>query len=657
MSGPRPLIRFWPVVPIVLAIALLGLRACTHETQLSRLAEVQSLPTDPPNTRAFVGFLHVPRGGKLVLGYQSTQPSALELSSVKFLAGAGLRKESVLVDAKPVRIRFVAAPGARLVWNPVGRRGDPEYVPPGVLSPDEQGAPDDRYLGDGLIALALLGLLVGSILFAQRHRLARVHRDVWIAIGVVFGAGLAVRLVGLGAAGETWDEGVNWIAGRNYIQNLLGGDIDGRSWIWNYEHPPIMKYLAGIGAQLSSGYGPARAISAVVVALGCALLVPIGKRLLDLRTGIVAAGIAALLPPMVAHGQIVGHEAPTVLWWALGILLALCVHDDLDSRRTLIARLAGVGAIVGVAVASRFINGLLGPLCVLVVLVRAPAAWRRETLRWTPVMVAACVLVFVAVWPRLWLHPIAAIQASFDKMNVSHAPEPFLGAITTTPPRYYFVVYLLATLPVGVLLAVVAGFVRGAYDRSRTTLVLAGWLVLPLLVAASPVRQDGVRYVMPAVLALAMIAGAGVTFVAARIRWRHALLALATTLGLYLGITLVRVSPYYLDYFGEHVGGAGTVARHGWFETAWWGEGLDRAIDYVNANAPVNARVDRSCIGPQHLGWFRTDLWAPMVARPAQAQWIVEYVGTKRCPVPPDATKVFELDADGAPLARVWQRP
>src|SRR5260221_12614350 len=143
-----------------------------------------------------------------------------------------------------------------------------------------------------------------------------------------------------------------------------------------------MNYIAGIGAQFAGGYGPARALSALCVALGCALLVPIGMRLYDCRVGVLAGGIAALLPPLVAHGQIVGHEAPTVLWWALGILLALQVHDASAGEagaRTLRIRLAWVGVAIGVATASRFTNGLLGPVCLAIIAIDAPRARRLRT--------------------------------------------------------------------------------------------------------------------------------------------------------------------------------------------------------------------------------------------------------------------------------------
>src|SRR6185295_14024169 len=114
-------------------------------------------------------------------------------------------------------------------------------------------------------------------------------------------------------------------------------------------------------------------------------LVPIGARLYRPRVGMLAGAIATLLPPMVAHGQIVGHESPTVLWWALGTLLALGVHDYLppDARSATAAvrrRLVAVGVVIGVAIASRFVNGLLGLLCAAIVVAQAPPSWRRETM-------------------------------------------------------------------------------------------------------------------------------------------------------------------------------------------------------------------------------------------------------------------------------------
>jgi len=667
VPGSRGVARLWGVIPVVVILGLLGIRACATTAPLDRLAAAAVEPKDPPRTTARAGSIFVARGGPVIIGFQSDGDARLVFAGHE-VRGSGLVKSRIIVPHGPAALRFAAPAGARLVWSPVGRRGDPEYVSASSLSPDPPAhaafeAPGTARL-DGGIALGLLVTAVATLCVLARRRLAAVPRATWLAMAIVFAVGVTVRWIDLGGFGQAWDEDVNWAAGRNYVTNVVGLDFAARSWGWNFEHPPVMKLLDGIGAQLADSLGPARALSAIWGALGCALLVPIGARLFRPRVGLLAGAIATLLPPMVAHGQIVGHESPTVLWWALTILLALGVHDYLspDDQRAaamLRVRLAWVGAAIGVAIGSRFINGLLGPLCAVIVVVQAPPRWRRDTLIWGAIaMPIAAVVTLYAVWPRLWAHPLAALAASFHKLDTNHAPETFLGAITSHPPAYYFAVYLVATLPVGVLAGAALGAVRMIRVRNRSALIMACWLVIPLGVALSPVRQDGVRYVMPCVLALAMLAAAGADQLAVWARVRAAFPAIAVLTVLYLGATLARIHPYYLDYFGEHTGGVARVAARGSFETAWWGEGVDRAVAYVNEHAALGARVDRKCIAPSHLAWFREDLWAAMTEVATEATWIVSYApDCCHCAVPADAREVFTVTADGAVLAAVYQRP
>jgi 4-amino-4-deoxy-L-arabinose transferase-like glycosyltransferase len=660
------LARLWWLIPIAAAAALLALRAGLAVAPLDRLAPAAGAAGDPPGTTARAGSIFNARGGPVIIGFVSDGEARLQLAG-KDLVGGGTARLRIVVAQGAAAIRFAAPPGARLVWSPVGRRGDPEYVPASSLAPEPPaGAVFDRpgtSLLDGAIAAGLLAVAVAALCVAARRRLAAVPRGSWLAMAIVLACGVAVRWIDLGGFGQTWDEDVNWAAGRNYITNLVGLEFSAAAWQWNYEHPPVMKLLAGIGAQFADGFGPARALSAIWSALGCALLVPIGARLFRPRVGALAGALAALLPPMVAHGQIVGHESPTVLWWALGILLALGVHDYLppDDRRaaaTLRARLIGVGVAIGIATASRFVNGLLGPLCAVIVVAQAPPRWRRDTVIWGAWLVPLAALATIyAIWPRLWAHPIARLVESFHKLDAAHAPEPWLGSVTNHPGPAYFAIYLAATLPLGVAIGVVAGAVRLIRRRDRSALITVACLVVPLGVALSPVRQDGVRYAMPCLLALALIAAAGFDQLAVWARHRLAFAAIAAVAVGYLAATLWRVHPYYLDYFGEQVGGAGRVAARGWFETAWWGEGVDRAVDYVNAHAAPGARIDRRCIEPVHLAWFRADLWAAMTDDPARADWIVSYSPASHpCPVPRDAHAVFEVSGDGVVFAVVYQR-
>jgi 4-amino-4-deoxy-L-arabinose transferase-like glycosyltransferase len=605
------------------------------------------------------GELLIARGGPVIVGFQSPSKATLTVAG-HVITGTGLVKDRVVLPAGPAHIQFDGPAESRLVWSPVGRRGDPEYVMPGAVASSPDGLRGDDSRRDGVYSAACLIVVIAVLCLLAQRRLGALPRRWWLAMAAIFVAACVIRWIDLSGHGQTWDEDVNWSAGRNYVTNLLSLDFRSQSWIWNYEHPPIMKYLEGIGAQFADGYGPARALSAIWIAIGCALLVPIGARLFSFRVGLLAAIIAALLPPLVAHGQIVGHEAPTVMWWNLAILAALGV-SDVDDVRTTRTRTAWTGVAIGIAVASRFVNGFVGVLALAIIAIRTPASRRRRVV--LEAAVAMPLIAFAtlyAVWPRMWLHPIGALAAAFDKLKQTHGAEPFLGAMTAHPGPHYFAAYLFATLPLGALIGValfaVRAWRRRSGERESIGIVLL-WLVVPMLAIISPVRQDGVRYVMPSVVALAVLSAAGWEALTGYMRWRYAFAALSAALAIYLAMTLVRVHPYYLDYFAEQVGGAGTVAKHKWFETAWWGEGVDRSVDYVNANAAPSAHVYRDCIEPAHLAWFREDLWEPMVRTPNAADWIVTYSpDTHPCAIPAGFTRVFTVDVDGATLSEVWKR-
>ncbi len=696
------------VLAAALAIAtLLAVRNAVVTAPLERLTR-----SEQGGQVVYEGRWRFPRGGPYVLGYEAPAAARLAIDGQTVARGTGQQSARRVYEAGVYTVRFEVPAGSqgvtRLLWHPPGRRGPLEYVPASSLAPrgpdgQADGQPGaaaaheefGRWAGaapvDGLISGLIALVLVGLCLYLARGVIARADRGAlrWAALVAVLA--LAVRLWDLGAAGQTWDEDVNWSAGKNYVTNLLALDFRPASWTWNYEHPPVMKYIAGIGAQWADGYGPARALSALLVALGCALLVPIGRRLFSLRAGALAGVLAALSPHLIAHGKIVGHEAPTVLWWALGVWLALRAHDPPgppgplgppgppgppgprlfaagQGRDPLPGRLAVIGLVVGLAVFSRFVNALLGPLVGLIVLVMAPAGKRWRTLGLgLAIVVPVAVLVGFAVWPRLWDTPIANLQESWAKLRVPHGAEPFLGELTNQPSRAYFAVYLLATAPAGLLAGVALWMLRALRrrDERRAHAIVLLWLLVPMAVALSPVRQDGVRYIMPCLLGLAVAAAAGfdvaAVWLGARLEARglgsgRVFGAVAAVLVTYLGVTAARIHPYYLDYYGEHVGGPAGVAARRLFEVGWWGEGIAEAVDHLNRHAAQGARVYKRCVAPSHLTWLRADLWLREAQRIEQADWILVYSPAGAdCPVPPGAVLAHEVSAQGAPLARVYR--
>ena len=332
----------WLVALVAIALVLAA-RACAVDEPLARLRADAAAAGDPPGTRAWTGTLALPRGGPYVLGFQSPGPALLTLDAGGLpaqtdhrVAGRGVVTRRFLLgtpravdgERATIGLRFAAPPGARLLWLPPGRRGEPEYVPARALSatPDDaEPAKADRSRADALAITAIVLLVLGAALWTLRHRLRAAPRALVLGTLAVLALALVVRLESLGQAGQTWDEDTYWSAGRNYVDNLLSLDLDQQAWIWNQQHPPVTKYLAGLGAWWTDGYGPARAVSALVMALACALLVPIGARLHRPATGVAAGVVAALTPHLVAHGQIVGHEAPTALAWMLALWTSLRV--------------------------------------------------------------------------------------------------------------------------------------------------------------------------------------------------------------------------------------------------------------------------------------------------------------------------------------------
>jgi 4-amino-4-deoxy-L-arabinose transferase-like glycosyltransferase len=646
--------RAWRVIATLVVVGLVV-------TGLARLG--QKLVKDPRANLAggTTGSWWFPRGGPYILGFSSPGPATLTIDDKVVASGAGTQSKRLVYEAGVHSVVFEAPASARLLWHPPGRRGALEYVSASSLSPDP--AERAQFTAPGAdpelagVAACILGVLV-----LGAFRLARSFEDGRIGgpAVLIFAVALTARVWGLGDAGQTWDEDEYWSSGRNYVENLFAGDFSTEAWSWNQQHPPVTKYLAGVGALTEDGYGAARVVFALLGAGACMLAFAVGRRLFGARAGFLAGMTCALLPHLVGHGRIVGHETPSVFFWTLAVWLALAAGDDQDRPGWQIVRLAAVGMACGLAIGTRFSNLLLLPVVAAATLVPTRRATvLRTTLVGLGVIPLVTAATFVAIWPRMWHDAVPHLRQAWDVLKIQHLPETYLGHEVQVPPWHYFPVYLLATTPVAVLvLAVVGGGVRAAWKRERAFLVVAVWLLAPFGVAFSPVRQDGMRYILPVLVPIAIAAGAGLDLAMA-----HAprfVFPLGLALVAYLGWTAWRIAPYDIDYFNEAVGGPRNVQAHHWFDVGWWGEGLGEAVDVVNEQAVPNAAVAR-LVQPIHVTWLRGDLWARLSdeVRP-DTEWILVNdlwidSGHPGWTPPANARLVHEVEAEGAVLARVYR--
>lgn len=593
------------------------------------------------------GTIVLPRAGRYLFVTESDDGSWLDLDGKPVVANPGIhelrRADAVRVlPAGPhaIEVRyFQSGQGAtmRLYWTPPGRRGGPEYIPETLLFPKP---PHEVELArahaipprDLPTLLGLLGaLLVAALLLGRRTILAylsalarerEARLDLFLFLGLGAGA-LLLRLWDLSGAGQTWDEDVYWASGRNFVRNVLDGNLGAGFWKWNLEHPALAKWLYGPATFVAESFAPARAVAAFVGALTCACAFLLGRDLLGRRVGVLAGALAAVTPHLIAHGKVVGLEAPSGLFFTLGLLLFLRgLRRGGNAGAFLWA-----GVVAGLAIATRVSN--LSVVLAMGVLYLAHSWETITSERRFPVSLTLglapllCLLTFFALWPYLWSNPLQHLGEMLVHWKPDGNQEYFLGELRD-PPRYYFPLYFAVTMPVALLAALLLGLCRVALRRDLGHLgALLAWLC-PFLVMLTPMARDGVRYLYPALVGGCLLAAAGLDAVAelvARtmrtraeaIRRRAAVAALAvlgTGAGLYTLSASLSVHPYYLDYYNELVGGPEKVERKRWFEIAWWGEGIGEAIRYLDRVAPQNARVFIFA-NPRHVITLRPDLqWA-----------------------------------------------
>lgn len=676
---------------------------------------------DKPRIR-YQGYLYVPYRGQFVLGLWLRGSAVLQVGGARPIRASSGRvttrhrqsyhpprlvKEQRLLERGwlPLSLEYTPPAGAtqgllRLLWQPPGRRGDPEYVVSAVLRPAGRAParapsahptrPDFWFaLSLALSLLLALGVwlrvpLMRWIRSIRSDPVARLDLAVTL---LVVGTAVAVRLWGLDAAGQTWDEDVYFGAGRNLWENLLSLDFRPESWAWNLEHPPVTKYALGLGALWSESMHGARVVSALAGGITAGVVYLLGRDLTeDRRVGAVAAALVALLPPLVAHGRVAGHESVSVLLWAVTALLG---WRGLSGRRPRWGASLGAGVAAGLAVSCRLVNVtvfamLLGMLIPGVLQRRRD---RQAALDRLPHLVAlglVAVATFFLVWPRLWHQPAFHLGELLSYWPPgSGTTELFLGK----PTRFhwaYFLVYAGVTTPTAVLLGVGAFGVRlvtrGYADRGRSgdwvivSLLLAPLLITPLV----PFCRDGIRYVLPIELGLALGAAVGALWVLDAILGRfpsstlrggraRSLSALVATLAILAGPTAwatVRFHPYLLDYYNLPSGGPRAALDGGRYELSWWGEGLGAGVRYINRHGAPNARVGVD-VAARHTMVLLPDM-RTVPADPRLRPEYLMYSGdglrrlwdrrARRWRNPPGYRVVHEERVVGVPLLRIYRR-
>lgn len=348
------------------------------------------------------------------------------------------------------------------------------------------------------------------------------------------------------------------------------------------------------------------AVAANAIALLVAFV--LARQLIGFLPALIGFLLIAFDPFYTAHSHLLHLDGMLSSFMFLSLLAFLAY---LSHRRFPYLLLSGIAA--GLAWLTKSPGFFLGPVVGLLALIDwwggASTAGDRRLLRslgkYSGILVvwgAIGMLVFVILWPAMWVAPVESLSEIFEAA-LRHAdrghPNQFFfngmlvrgdnlnGALT----YFYPITYLWRTTPVVLvgLVAAVAMFVtrRGLLAQTQIRRTVIGLMlfaaVFTILMDLGAQKFD--RYILPVYAPLDLVAAVGwmavVTWISTKVGLLKPYFISLALAGIVLvqAVGILQLHPYYLSYYNPLLGGS---ARAPEVMMIGWGEGLDQAARYLN---------------------------------------------------------------------------
>jgi 4-amino-4-deoxy-L-arabinose transferase-like glycosyltransferase len=530
---------------------------------------------------------------------------------------------------------------------------------------------------------------------------------------------------------------------------LLRGDF--QETYWHYYPGVTLSWLSGFGlrarwAVTSLTGGIAQPLDVyvhgdildliVAVRLPYVLLAAIGvvgfyllaRRLLGHGAALLGALFIAFDPFFIAHSRVAHGDAPVTVFMGLSALAffvylqTMSVHNAGDviaggemqeaegSRRWLL-----LSAVMGgLAALTKAPGPFMAPFVVLIGagdwLINTwrlgRPDWQRAR-RWLADLAlwgGVAVLVFVALWPAMWVDPAGTltrmISETFGKVEEGHLVF-FMGQPALNPgPGFYPYVVPFRLTPVTLIAAVASVVVilggsfnpvqRGDEQSPWSNHLKAAallWLFafsLLLLGDLSPKKQD--RYLLPlfpfldllGAFACIRIAESAsrrigvwatrqyqtqITYHVLRITYYVLRLGLPLLLLIVHALPVATIYPYYLAYFNPLMGGLPRAVET---TLVGWGEGMEQVAAYLNQRPDADRAYVAAVPAQTLLPYFRgtgENFYTNDVA--LRADYVILYVSqVQRLAPSPEIVHYFlgmrpehTVDVLGVPYAWIYPGP
>jgi len=351
-------------------------------------------------------------------------------------------------------------------------------------------------------------------------------------------------------------------------------------WMAPLERTAFQARLPSIGATM---------ILAAVVLGWC-------KALWGSSAGLLALGVLAFDPTLLAHGRLATTDATVV---ALGTAALYVVWRLIERPRWLWA--AGAGLLLGLTTLTKVSGPLWTAGSGLMAL--ASAVWRRRQGRYArllPCALLALALSLLVIWAgyAFTSGPVRGLPFSVPAPSLVEgalyllqykSPTFAFGQFRVGGWWWYYPLAFLVKNPLALLIAWIASLailLRHPQSRSRL-LDLALFPTLYTGIAFVAGSSIGYRHMLPIHPFLYMTIGGGLAQLGrcapAKPRWKWFLGAL----GIWYVVASARIYPYEIAFFNALVGGPNNGYRYLVDSNLAWGQAAHAKADYVRTHPGV----------------------------------------------------------------------
>lgn len=480
--------------------------------------------------------------------------------------------------------------------------------------------------------------------------LSSVLKSKIAVLSLLFIFSMTLRIWNLNEAGRTWDEPAYAEPGGKIIKLIVNGDFN-NNFLYTYlDHPPLARYFYGIASQFdidhftSNGdpvfkydYAFSRLTSSFIFSLSVVLVTLIGWQYVSMLAGVTSGIILAMMPFSLGLSQLATLESFIIFFFTLSVYTYLKFLEKFSLRRMIMA-----GVALGLAMEVKESNILLYPLLLLLFVIwfihrkkfnirstliaikkiihnkfdklkiakifilgyRQLFKERKllsSSFKKITIVYLISVITFLFFHPFLMLHIpdwIKYLNGFWLKKGMLPVPEVFFGRMMLVPNIYY-IVYFIITTPFIILILFFIGMLFIDKSKKWQHYAVFIWFAFPFIQSFYNFRQNGLRYIIEIYAPLSLIAGFGLVYVLKRFS-KKVKIASVFLLVLYLAVILLRIQPYYLNYFNIIPGGINGVYKMRSFHIGWWGDGQKETARYLTENAPKGSRIGIQ-VNPSHV--------------------------------------------------------